>query len=668
MVALLFLAAGGHALLALWATREKSNASDELVHVTGGFTFNHWNDYRLHPENGLLPQRWQALPATLAGAHYPALDSQDWREGNAWMIGHRFFFRLGNDMEWMLFTARAMNALFGAATLLLVGAWARFLFGWAGAFTAVLFGALCPTMLAHSAVATSDMAAAFFLLAAASAYWWHLHDPRARVALLSAGLFGLACVAKFTAVLLLPLFVLLALAQWWFAARLPAAGPTSSPPSRRLARLGISAGLHGLTAVFVIWAFSGFRYAACHPALPAGGFMPSWTEVLSFGGWKAQVITAGREWQLLPEGYLYGLANVIKGAEARNAFLDGDYSQHGWISFFPKAFLYKTPPSLLLGLVASILLGLHWARERRGVDIRRQIYRAAPLLLLFAVYWGFSLSSHLNIGHRHLLPTYPVLYIACGALGWAAVRAWGHSRARGAIGVIVLAGWLGWHAKTAADIQPHHLAYFSPLVGGPSEGYQHLVDSSLDWGQDLPGLKQWLSANRRPHEPLFFSYFGTSEPAYYGIDATSLPTLHPFDRVRPWYWPEPGLYAISASMLQHVYLGIRGPWTPANEKRYQELRRLDADFRLIQERPAEIAAIMRRRPGVDWAYEWSAYEQLRFARLCHYLRARRPDAMIGYSILVFRLQPAELAAALHGPASELARAIEQALAAPPARR
>ena len=665
LVALVLLAALGHSLLSLRAMREKSTTADEMAHITGGYTFNHWNDYRMHPENGLLPQRWQALPLAFAEVHYPDLAGRDWRESNVWMTGHAFFYDLGNNHEWFLFAARAMNSLFGAGVVLLVAAWARYFYGWAGVGPAVILCALCPTMLAHSAIATSDMAMAFFLLACVSTYWWHLHDGRRRILLLSIVTFALACVAKYTAVLLLPLLGLMALIRSAGATPLTLAGRTFRTRPGRLGAIAGSTLIHGLAAVFVIWAFCGFRYAAFNPALPAGTYDPGWPYVLSIGGWKAQVIDLCRTWHLLPEGYLYGFSFVLKFAEARGAFLDGEYSLFGWVSFFPKAFLYKTPPALLVALAASAGLAALWVREKGFAALRAPLYRTAPLWLLFAVYWGISLPSHLNIGHRHILPTYPVLYIFCGALGWATLRSVRLSRGSGlAVGAGVLA-LLSWQAATAAGIYPHYLAYFSPVIGGPAEGYKHLADSSLDWGQDLPGLKHWLETNRRPHEPVYLSYFGTGEPDYYRIEAVRMPMIHAFRRDRPMYWLEPGLYVLSATMLQHVYMGHRGPWTPENEHQYQELRRNDANFRRLQADPSGQPDLLRDATSAQWNIAWYNYEQLRFARLCHYLRARRPDAMVGYSILIFRLSQEEIDAAASGSARELGAAIERALAAPP---
>jgi len=655
----LVLIAGAHSLIALLGMVEKSTTSDELAHITGGFTFNHWNDFRLHPENGLLPQRWQALPATISGTHFPDMGGEAWREADVWALGHSYFYGLGNNHEWMLFTARGMNTVFGLGTVLLVAAWARYLFGWTGAYVAVAFAALCPTLLAHSALATSDMAMAFFFIGSVSTFWWHLHDPRLRIGALSAFTFGLACVAKYTAVLLPPIFLVLALLRTANPTALSLAGRSFTSPGGRLGSTFASIAAHGAMAIVIVWAFFGFRFSAFNPTLPAGDFALPWSDVLAFGRWKAEVVDTFRQWRLLPEGFLYGLMFVLKHAEARGAFLDGEYSIFGWVSFFPKAFLYKTPPSLLLGLVVSTALVLAWGRQAGRKAFCAQLYRLTPLLLLFAIYWAFSLTSNLNIGHRHILPTYPVLYIATGFIGWTAIRAWQRSRTGGAAVAVLALLLVGWHAAESARIHPHHLAYFSPLVGGPTQGYKHLADSSLDWGQDLPGLKQWLTDNRLPGEPVFLSYFGTSEPDYYGIEVTRMPMIHSFRRARPWYWPEPGLYVLSATMLQHVYMPYRGDWTLENEDRYQNLRQNDGAFRAFQINPEARAQLLADVTLAEWNRAWEMYEQLRFARLCHYLRVRKPDAMIGYSLLIFRLNQAELDIAIDGSLRELAAALER---------
>jgi hypothetical protein len=139
-----------------------------------------------------------------------------------------------------------------------------------------------------------------------------------------------------------------------------------------------------------------------------------------------------------------------------------------------------------------------------------------------------------------------------------------------------------------------------------------------------------------------------------------MPRLTSFDRPRPWYWCEPGLYAVSATMLQHVYMPGQAQWNMTLEKSYQQLRLNDNRFRELQTHHEKSAELMGDITPDQWSTAWAFYEQLRFARLCTYLRARPPDAMAGYSILIYRLSRKELTAVLDGDTRILAAAIEQA--------
>jgi hypothetical protein len=95
-------------------------------------------------------------------------------------------------------------------------------------------------------------------------------------------------------------------------------------------------------------------------------------------------------------------------------------------------------------------------------------------------------------------------------------------------------------AAVALRVWPYHLAYFNEIAGGPDNGWRWLVDSNLDWGQDLVGLRRRLAAMGNPEINLF--YFGTADPDYYGI------------RHFPYGSPAPGIFAVSATHLAGVYL------------------------------------------------------------------------------------------------------------------
>src|SRR5204863_4130778 len=145
---------------------------------------------------------------------------------------------------------------------------------------------------------------------------------------------------------------------------------------------------------------------------------------------------------------------------------------------FPFTFLVKTPLAFLA--IVGIVLGATWAlwRKRLGTTWE-MIYPMLPLGVLLAVYWSVAIASHLNIGHRHLLPIYPPLFVLCGAAGaWftdgAALATFGlvtQVRMRWA-----LSGLTGLLALETAWRFPNYLAYFNGLVR-PAQAYRHLIDS-----------------------------------------------------------------------------------------------------------------------------------------------------------------------------------------------
>jgi hypothetical protein len=639
---------GLHVALALWAASGESVTADEILHLTGGYFYDKFGDYRIQPENGNLPQRWAALPAWLMNAPPPPMaDNVYWRTSDASPVGYQFFYETGHDHWPMLMAGRGMIALFSAAAGLLVFCWARRLFGNGGGFLALTFYALDPNLLAHAALATSDAAAVLFLLVACGAFWRHLREPTPGTGALSAVVFGLTCVTKYSAVLLLPVMVLL---LGWRILVEPA-----GQRARWLKLAPLTLVAHGATAVFVIWAFFGFRYSGFAGGVQAADhFTVPWNGVLPYIGWQGRVVQFCREWRLLPEAFLYGYSWVIQSAQARGAFLAGEYSITGWVGFFPCAFLWKTP----LALLAAMALGpvALWRRWKNpAVTAVDDLTLVAPLLTLFAVYWAFSLASHLNIGLRHILPVYPVLFILVGGLAAPGVLT---GTRRIVLPALLVLGLIGANLRIA----PHYLAFFNMLAGGPANGWRLLVDSSLDWGQDLPGLKKWLQQNNSGTgaQPVFLSYFGSGEPDYYRIEATRLPFVNGFKFPHPWYQPTGGLYCISATMLQQVYSPVRGAWTTEAEKEYQTLRANEPLFREYWRNPAIREEV--RQTGVAVAFEksWERYDVLRLARLCHYLRARPADGMVGYSIFIYRLTDGEVAAALQRNYSDWLRAIGQA--------
>jgi len=219
----------------------------------------------------------------------------------------------------------------------------------------------------------------------------------------------------------------------------------------------------------------------------------------------------------------------------------GRVSTIGWWYYFPVAFLFKTPVSTLLLLFATLLF---------FPKVREAPWSSLNFLLLPAVVvFFFTSRQHINIGLRHVLPAYPFLLVLI-----ARVVRYGskHQKlARWILGLLCI--WAVWEA---ALIYPHYLAYFNGLVGGPSGGRYMLVDSNLDWGQDLKGLKGYME--RHGIRQVKLAYFGLSDPAYYGIDYDLLPSYaimgQPICKEgSPAVLEFKGTMAVSATLLQGLY-------------------------------------------------------------------------------------------------------------------
>jgi hypothetical protein len=204
-------------------------------------------------------------------------------------------------------------------------------------------------------------------------------------------------------------------------------------------------------------------------------------------------------------------------------------------------------------------------------------------------------------------------------------------------------------------IRPHYLSYFNFIAGGPTQAHKRLVDSSLDWGQDLPALSDYLQRHPpRPDQSVYFSYFGTADPQAHGIDAEPLRgyyTFHPrTDPPRPL---RPGIYCVSATMLQSVYQRYRGPWCRPYERLYQPAfhrvvawNNTGADAKARQ-------ALLKEFPQDYWVKLFDDFERLRVARLFAMLRHREPDARVAHSILIYHLSEADVQRAETGLPAEL---------------
>ena len=675
---------GFYALL-ISSVVDKSPAFDEPVHMTAGVTYWRLGDYRVDPENGNLPQRLAGLPLVLGEYRLPTLDQPAWRFGGSSVVAFQFLHECGNNLQSMLLLSHAVMGLLAMALGLVVYLWSRQLFGPGGAFVSLGLYVFSPIVLANGALATSDMAGALFFLTSLWCLWRLLHGFSLRRLVFSALATGALLLSKMSAPIIVPMALAMVVVRLAAGRPLPASlGRWTWTVTGRFGQGLIFAGAivaHVAVVAAMIWAFYGFRYDAIGQggAEDRAAMDAKWNQVLRRPGVLTQAASFGREHRLLPEAYLCGFAHVVRYSQERSAFLNGECSTKGWPWFFPYAFLVKTPLTVFaIVVMAGMAAVLRWRGRLKGgsassgdpkregpqsrytgfgdpnsrlwtppVSPRSAVYQTLPLWLFLAAYWLSAVASHLNIGHRHILPVYPPMFVLAGAAGhWL--------RARVKPAGVLLVGLALLLAGEVLYRWPNYLAYFNQIVGGPANGYKHLVDSSLDWGQDLPAAKRYLDARGLNGKGnLYYSYFGSSSPGYYGIRAHHLPGFWDTDRERQWeFFPlTGGVYCIHASMLQPVY-GVIGAWNTQYEAMYQAARGEATRLLETMNDPTRLADANLTRAQVEVLMR---FDELRFGRLRAYLRQRQPDDQINYSILVYRLSDQDVRLALEGPPAELER-------------
>lgn len=508
----LFLFAAQAAL----SIQSKSATFDEEYHITRGYAYLRSGDFRLSYNHPPLVNVWSSIPLlALPGIHLPT-ENPSWAAANLLDFADEFMWWENDNAQQMVAMARLATIILGLILVSVMFWWARQFAGKNVGWVVLLLATFAPNLLAHSRLVTTDLGLTCFVVLTIWRLWHWLEGPSTANAAW-VGLFaGAAMASKYSGLMVWPIILAILLIY------------PNYEPRRLKALIGM-----GLVAFVILWATYRFEF----------GPLPD-------SAWTVPVP--------IPF-YLSSFWRTFADFEAvsRPAFLFGQVSDHGWWYYFPVALLVKnTVPLLLLsGLGIVPLLRLHGIR------------RASVLWLPFIFFMAISMTGRLSIGYRHILPAVPFLIIiAAHSVLWLSGRRMKSSR----LALPVFGALLLWHMIAALTTFPDYESFFNELVGGPKNGYRVLVDSNLDWGQDLPALKQLL--NEREIEDVYLSFFGTAPPESYGVRYHPIPSFPRFEKGKEEkaynpYTPLPGWYAISATSLQlGLYLQDRNLYAYFQDK------------------------------------------------------------------------------------------------------
>lgn len=449
------------AALALGAAAGDSATYDEVPHIAAGLSYAARGDYRLNPEHPPLGKLWASIPLAFA---WPR-DDAAWARKDQWGFGFSLLYESGNDAEVLLFRARAMMVFWGCLLVAALYAAARERHGeLAGAVVGVL-AAFCPTLLAHAPRVTTDVILTCLFFLTLLAFERFLKDGTWRWALAVGVLAGGALAAKYSGVLLAPIL------GWIGILHAVQHGRGAGGRAKLLALAKVAA--IGAAAWVVVWSAYRFRFEATPDV---AGSAPAGIAGLFF------------KLRLLPEAWLTGYAHAqAHVASGQGAFLCGRISSQGWWWYFPFALLVKTPVPTLAFFSGAFFKG----------RLKETLW-LTPILVVLSV----AMSGRLNLGVRHVLPVLPcLLMLAAGALPLRFPR--------------VSAGLAAATAVSTLLAAPYFLAYFNEPARLAADRHRLLVDSNLDWGQDLARLKAYVDRAGIPEIKL--AYFGSASPRQLGL-------------------------------------------------------------------------------------------------------------------------------------------------------
>ena len=490
--------------LAAENARKASITVDEGLHIASGYTILVTGDYRLVEEHPPLIKLWMALPLL------PLSDMADPTTLSAWdtskyaisesvpllkMAQQLLYVHLPVE-QWLL-PARFMCIYLGILTLSLLFRWTTELWGIPGSLLVIALAAFDPNIIAYSAVAGTDIGAAFFILLSLWLGSKFIRTPNKRFTLLTGLTLGLALTTKLTAVLVIIPMGLTGLFKYLRGSKM-----TRGPYVRSIIILIIVTFL----TMWCIYSFQIGKITGIPVPLPMPAHATPFLRLLQHAG------------------------------EGHQAYLFGENKLDGWWYYFPLAYLVKTPIPVLLLFPLAIIVSVRqalWSKPQSGL-----------IVIFFLLYAATSIASSLNIGYRHIVPLLCLIYIWTGAV-LIINKSWSR---------LLCYSLLVYQVFSTLYASPYHLGWFNAISGGVKNGWRYLADSNTDWGQGYKALSSYQNDQNIPTMRL--AGFVFYDPAIYELDYTPLPPLHgDTPAIFPnRFAPPPGHYAISLTSLDGIPL------------------------------------------------------------------------------------------------------------------
>jgi 4-amino-4-deoxy-L-arabinose transferase-like glycosyltransferase len=513
-----------------------STTADEPLHVTAGLEW--WDgSYSIGaggPGARPSPSRVAividtpiAQVAAAVGPYFAHGLRSEWRaervSSPTSTAGPRDVLYKGDGLEANLVSARRGVLPFLALAVVMTWALGRRLFGEAAGLGAAAAVTCVPAVLGHAGLATADVAfISVYLLVTFVFLWWldGVADdgaPSWRRTLALGLAFGVALSTKASMLMLPPgAFVVAFLRERELEAARGAPRPLLRSLAAVLSPWRHFAAMGALTAI-VVWA--AYRFSWASPADEAGPeLFATLVNRCAAPGAGQELLARVLHHGLPAPGFIENMLVLCgqHGGGDATAYLLGRITQQRVPLFFPITLALKMP----LPFAALAVVGVRSALRRRD----QPQWRALAPLMLALVALVVVLPVRINVGVRHVLHLFPLLAVYVGA---GVVALWNEAR-RPRLGRAAAVGLVAWLLSTPVRAAPDHLAWFNALAGRHPEDL--LLDSDLDWGQDLFRLERELAVRRV--DRVSVAYFGGADLCRHRLPGGRW--LRPYERTTGW--------------------------------------------------------------------------------------------------------------------------------------
>jgi hypothetical protein len=486
---------------AFYLAKTDSLTVDEKAHIPAGYSYVAKGDFRLNPEHPPLLKSLSGFSLLITKKIWGGngfFEKESWVKADQWQAGTDFIFNSGSNADRLIFIARIPTILFylGLGILLFFVA-KSFSNRWVGLLSMTLFY-FCPTMIAHGHLVTTDVPIAFFFLLTVFSFYKYLTvkpEKQKRWLYFSVVSLALAFLTKFSAIVLVVVMFLMLLYFSYLKKKNENIGfwvELKSQLSRIFKYLPLF-----VLMIYVVYFLVSFKYGnSTYDSVVKTSFAtPSEESLRGFLYLFSNSIFLRPIGQFII-GFLMVFFHVGGG---HTAFLLGDISKTGWWYFFPVAFFFKTTlPVLIAFLISTVVLFFKKSKNYFPFFITS--------LGLIIIYFLISMSGSLNLGIRHLIPIYPFIFLI---ISFGIYEFWKLKNSWLNLFLILL---VLWHVFESVLSFPNYLSYFNELRFNKDKK-DILVDSSLDWGQDLKRLKTYV--DKKEIKNLKIDYFGGADVNYY---------------------------------------------------------------------------------------------------------------------------------------------------------